>query len=63
MEPHEHNYFDKYGWTDNLCRQVDHDAPWCYASDPDKRWEECDCNQIDGKYYLAVISPKILKIL
>ena len=50
MEPHEHNYFDKYGWTDNLCRQVDHDAPWCYTSDPDQRWEECDCNQIDGKY-------------
>ena len=50
MEPHEHNYFDKYGWTDNLCRKVDHDAPWCYTTDPDKRWEECDCNQIDGKY-------------
>ena len=50
MEPHEHGYFDKYGWTDNLCRKVDHDAPWCYTTDPDKRWEECDCNQIDGKY-------------
>ena len=48
MEPHEHGYFDKYGWTDNLCRKVDHDAPWCYTTDPDKRWEECDCNKKDG---------------
>ena len=57
MEPHGHDYFDEYGWTDNLCRKVDYHAPWCYTTDPDIRYEECDCNQIDGKYYLAGISP------
>ena len=47
--PHEHDYFERYGWVDNFCRKVDHDAPWCYTTDPDKRWEECDCHQEDGK--------------
>ena len=46
--PHTHDFFDTYGWTDNQCRKVDHDAPWCYTTDPDKRWEECDCNKKDG---------------
>ena len=43
QEPHKHNYFSKYGWTDNECRMKDHDVPWCYTNDPNKRWEECDC--------------------
>ena len=52
MEPHKPNkHVDKYGWTDNLCRNVDHNALWCYTTDPHKRWEDCDCNQKDGKYY------------
>ena len=47
--PHEHKYFSKYGWTDNACRAYDHDVPWCYTTDPNKRWEECDCSLEDGK--------------
>ena len=45
MEPHEHTYFEKYGWTDNHCRGIDHNALWCYTTDKDKRWEECDCTK------------------
>ena len=45
MEPHEHTYFEKYGWTDNHCRGIDHNALWCYTTDKDKTWEECDCTK------------------
>ena len=26
-------------------------APWCYTTDPDKKWEECDCEPEDGMLF------------
>ena len=51
--PDKHKYFKKYGWRDNACRAYEHDVPWCYTTDPKKRWEECDCSLTDGKKFLT----------
>jgi len=38
--PHAHWYHDQ---KENYCRNPDGDSgPWCYTTDPDKRWEYCD---------------------
>jgi hypothetical protein len=42
--PHKHDYFEKYGWIDNECRAFEHGTPWCYTTDSNTRWEECDCS-------------------
>ncbi|CAC5376686.1 PLG [Mytilus coruscus] len=39
--PHDHNYNNVN--AENYCRNPDNEpAPWCYTTDPDKRWEVCD---------------------
>merc|ERR1711872_62761 len=44
-----HNIDDQYKrfqFRDNTCRRFRKDtvgAFWCYARDPNKKWEECDC--------------------
>ncbi|XP_062292830.1 plasminogen [Scomber scombrus] len=49
----------------NFCRNPDSDSggPWCYTTDPDKRWENCDvpscteeCIQCSGEDYRGKIS-------
>ena len=38
--PHIHDYSESE-W--NYCRNPDEEPkPWCYTTDPDKRWEFCD---------------------
>jgi len=38
--PHSHNYNDQ---EENFCRNPSKGTgPWCYTTDPDKRWEYCD---------------------
>merc|ERR1712141_637151 len=40
--PHVGYYRDELGNDANNCRNPsDADAPWCYTTDPDKRWEYC----------------------
>ena len=49
--PHSQE-FDKYGWTDNKCRKANgSSAPWCYTTDPDTRWDWCDCYDPDPASY------------
>ena len=39
--PHDHDY--TYVGEHNYCRNPsDSDKPWCYTTDPNKRWEYCD---------------------
>eukprot|EP00105_Crassostrea_gigas_P043077 XP_019927225.1 PREDICTED: plasminogen [Crassostrea gigas] len=39
--PHEHS-FDKLSDQENYCRNSDGDnAPWCYTTNKDNRWEYC----------------------
>ena len=49
--PHRHTCGDKPGdfpdgeFPDNYCRSPfdgPEDYPWCYTTDPDRRWEYCD---------------------
>jgi len=46
--PHEHNHYTasthpSYGLDENFCRNPSHNqgGPWCYTTDPDQRWENC----------------------
>ncbi|XP_052094934.1 zonadhesin-like [Mytilus californianus] len=42
-EPHKHRYSKKLAKDKNYCRNPDGSKePWCYTSDPNKRWEYCD---------------------
>ena len=46
-EPHKHVYhpgkYSHYGLQENYCRNPSGwGRLWCYTTDPDKRWEECD---------------------
>jgi len=46
QEPHSHSFTpDNYPSGDlreNFCRNPDNaEGPWCYTTDPDKRWEYC----------------------
>ncbi|CAH1256173.1 LPA [Branchiostoma lanceolatum] len=54
--PHKHRYTPvknlRYGLDQNYCRNPSgSDTPWCYTTDPGKRWEECDipgCECVEG---------------
>lgn len=53
--PHEHNRtpkrYPENGLDGNYCRNPDRGAgPWCYTTDPSKRWELCDIPQCDECY-------------
>ena len=38
--------------AENYCRNPDgSQAPWCYTTDPDKRWEYCDVPYCDGNIH------------
>ncbi|XP_066275110.1 plasminogen-like [Branchiostoma lanceolatum] len=57
--PHKHNFYKSdtvllYGLDQNYCRnptEKHQSAPWCYTTDPAKRWEYCDipgCECVTG---------------
>ncbi|XP_013004333.2 plasminogen [Cavia porcellus] len=67
--PHKPNYFpDKHpgeGLEENYCRNPDNDqqGPWCYTTDPNKRFDYCDipeceveCMHCAGENYVGKIS-------
>uniref|UniRef100_K1QHT7 Plasminogen n=1 Tax=Magallana gigas TaxID=29159 RepID=K1QHT7_MAGGI len=38
--PHSHSYQNN---PENYCRNPsNHNGTWCYTTDPDSRWEDCD---------------------
>nr|2KJ4_A Chain A, plasminogen [Homo sapiens]6OQJ_A Chain A, Plasminogen kringle 2 [Homo sapiens]6OQK_A Chain A, Plasminogen Kringle 2 [Homo sapiens]6UZ4_A Chain A, Plasminogen [Homo sapiens]6UZ5_A Chain A, Plasminogen [Homo sapiens] len=47
QSPHAHGYipskFPNKNLKKNYCRNPDRDLrPWCFTTDPNKRWEYCD---------------------
>ncbi|XP_061168128.1 plasminogen-like [Saccostrea echinata] len=41
--PHYHYFYRLASVNENFCRNPDSDSrPWCYTTDPQKRWEYCD---------------------
>ncbi|XP_062617727.1 plasminogen-like [Saccostrea cucullata] len=41
--PHYHAFYILPSSNENFCRNPDSDSrPWCYTTDPQKRWEYCD---------------------
>ncbi|XP_070554198.1 balbiani ring protein 3-like isoform X2 [Ptychodera flava] len=57
QHPHHHtrtqwNYPDAYLGDHNYCRNPDgYDEVWCYTTDPEKRWEECDVGKPEENCY------------
>ncbi|XP_036406275.1 plasminogen [Megalops cyprinoides] len=59
MKPHQHSSFTPEthptkGLESNQCRNPDDDVngPWCYTTDPNKKWDYCqipDCSSTCGK--------------
>ena len=35
---------------ENYCRSPDNLEPWCYTTDPSKRWEYCNVTKCPGKH-------------
>ncbi|KAM9355928.1 plasminogen [Pholidichthys leucotaenia] len=66
--PHQHNSFTPQthptkGLEGNSCRNPDSDVygPWCYTTDPDKKWEHCeipDCVVPGPKCGISANKPK-----
>ncbi|XP_056620636.1 plasminogen-like [Triplophysa dalaica] len=75
--PHQHNYvlsiLPEKNLMENYCRNPgEKPRPWCYITDPSKRWEFCSiplctteppsivpelfCSSEDGRYYRGTIS-------
>jgi len=57
--PHNHTY-THLSLEGNYCRTDDHTGPWCYTTDPNKKWEDClvpicnegtSCNKSTECYY------------
>ncbi|XP_075910675.1 plasminogen isoform X2 [Petromyzon marinus] len=53
LEPHRHSYqphsFPERGLVNNYCRNPDGEPrPWCYTTDPEKRWEYCAVAKCEG---------------
>lgn len=61
QEPHSHNrppnVFPEIHDADNYCRNAggEEPSPWCYTTDPRRRWEHCDIPQC-GKQNLQASS-------
>lgn len=64
--PHSHGFTALLGDQENFCRNPDQEpnGPWCYTTDPAKRWEYCNipkCGKRERSftflnwYYLAVV--------
>ncbi|XP_074661421.1 plasminogen-like [Tubulanus polymorphus] len=52
QSPHKHQRFNpNKGTTSNYCRNPDNEpaGPWCYTTDPAKRWEYCDVKMCQVK--------------
>nr|XP_055041447.1 apolipoprotein(a)-like isoform X4 [Misgurnus anguillicaudatus] len=54
QKPHKHGFNPAYYFEQNLvenyCRNPSRDSrPWCYTTDPDKRWEYCSIPQCTNK--------------
>ncbi|XP_053238304.1 plasminogen [Podarcis raffonei] len=64
QEPHKHartpeNYPCKH-LEKNYCRNPDgENMPWCYTSDPQKRWEYCDIASCDGAPEATAAAPSV----
>lgn len=46
--------FPLAGLEENYCRNPDNDenGPWCYTTDPDKRYDYCDIPECEGQGWL-----------
>ncbi|OQR70746.1 tyrosine-protein kinase transmembrane receptor Ror2-like [Tropilaelaps mercedesae] len=61
QEPHSHNrppnVFPEIRDADNFCRNAggEEPSPWCYTTDPRRRWEHCDIPQCEHSYYQQCI--------
>ena len=44
--------------NENYCRNPDNESngPWCYTTDPDKRWEFCDVKLCSGESHIYWIN-------
>ena len=41
----------------NYCRNpTDHNSPWCFTTDPEVRWEECNVTRCEsGQYNICIV--------
>jgi hypothetical protein len=60
QKPHNHIKYTNFPEgseeeAKNYCRNPDHDAggPWCWTTDPEKKWEYCDVKYCDSVYCKA----------
>lgn len=53
QDPHSHRVTDMNG-DSNFCRNPNGDVggPWCFTTDPLKRWESCDVPTCGGMFQL-----------
>lgn len=55
QSPHSHGYTS---YPENYCRNPDGEpSPWCYTTDPYKRWELCaipDCGKFNGILFVRL---------
>ena len=56
--PHSHSFDHGENFVDgvlpeNYCRNIltENYEPWCYTTDPNKRWEYCSVTKCPGRFY------------